>query len=93
MFFINRAHAAQGVRKYGSAIIPHITYDKDINYVIKRSTRLKGTKFFVRRDFSRETKPDRQVQIRQVLLALSRKIKEDFTKCKNFLTVDKLSVN
>lgn len=57
--FINRAHLLGNPKKNSSLIIAHFPCDDDVNFILSNVKKLKGTNYFVSKDFSYETRKKR----------------------------------
>lgn len=68
--YINRAHLL-GNRKVAGPIIAHLPVDDDVNFVLRNAKKLKGTHFFIHKDFSFETRKARAklLALRKVILS------------------------
>lgn len=67
--WINRVHPL-GPRQDNAPVIAHIPHDEDIQFIMKNAHKLRGTKYFVQRDFSVETRNKRAV-----LFAIRKEVK------------------
>lgn len=73
--WINRAHPLGNVKS--RTLIAHFPNDADLNFILYNAKKLKGTKFIIHRDFSRETRVvrSRLLDIRKEILKVKPKLR------------------
>lgn len=84
--WINRAHPL-GRNTESVALIAHFPDDRDINFILKNSRKLKGTNYRIYRDFSLDTR-----LARGKLFAIKKEIKRVSVASDAFVVQDKLIV-
>lgn len=82
---VNRAHPLGGI---GGPIIAHIPSDKDLKSILVNSKKLKGTKYFIHKDYSAETR-----KVRAKLFRLRKEITRAVGYRKMPVVHDRLIVN